>query len=216
MKKNWHHSEESRKKMSMTRKGKPHPWLKGKSLSEEHKRKISEAHKGKIPWNKDLKTGHAPWKGKKRPDLLKTNAVKTMFKIGLSPWNKGLKNPILISEKSREVSRKRWLGENNPRWRGGVYPEHLRLRWSLQHKEWSKMIKKRDNYTCILCGKVGGKLHADHIKPFALYPTERFELNNGQTLCIECHKLKTQYENKIYWSNQYCQSNERGVMPHEV
>ena len=40
------HSEEMRKKMSEAMKGKPSP-RKGKHLSEEHKRKIGEANKGK-------------------------------------------------------------------------------------------------------------------------------------------------------------------------
>lgn len=41
-----HHSEESRKKMSEARKGKP-SWNKGKHLSAETCQKLSEAHKGK-------------------------------------------------------------------------------------------------------------------------------------------------------------------------
>ena len=32
----------------------PTSWNKGKKLTEEHKRKLSEAHKGKEPWNKGL------------------------------------------------------------------------------------------------------------------------------------------------------------------
>ena len=41
-----HHSEESRKKMSEKRKGKP-SWIKGKHNSAEARKKMSEAHKGK-------------------------------------------------------------------------------------------------------------------------------------------------------------------------
>ena len=40
------HTEESRQKMSEAQKGKA-SWNKGKTLSEEHRRKLSEAHKGK-------------------------------------------------------------------------------------------------------------------------------------------------------------------------
>ena len=45
------HSEEAKKKMSEAKKGKPSP-NKGKLFSEEHKNKLSEAHKGKNIWIK--------------------------------------------------------------------------------------------------------------------------------------------------------------------
>ena len=48
-----HHSEESRRKMSESRKGKV-PWNKGKTLSEETRIKLSESNKDKVPWNKGI------------------------------------------------------------------------------------------------------------------------------------------------------------------
>lgn len=50
-----HHTEEARKKMSIALKGKyvgENNHLYGKSFTEEHKRKISEANKGQTPWSK--------------------------------------------------------------------------------------------------------------------------------------------------------------------
>jgi len=46
-------SEETKKKMSITKLGKPSP-RKGAKLSEETKRRISLSNKGQIPWNKGL------------------------------------------------------------------------------------------------------------------------------------------------------------------
>jgi hypothetical protein len=45
---NKHHSEESRKKMSNAKKGKPSPW-RGKHFSAESRKKLSISLKGK-PW----------------------------------------------------------------------------------------------------------------------------------------------------------------------
>lgn len=61
---------------------------------------------------------------------------------------------------------------------------------------------KRDHYTCRRCGRHGsymlngneifdaGLLVGDHIVPIALGGPE-FDLDNVQTLCIQCNKIKT-------------------------
>jgi hypothetical protein len=35
-------------------------------------------------------------------------------------------------------------------------------------------------------GKKGGRIRADHIKPFCLFPELRFVVSNGRTICDEC------------------------------
>lgn len=61
-------------------------------------------------------------------------------------------------------------------------------RISPKYKEWRRKVFERDFYTCAICGKVGGELNAHHIKPYAYYPELRYEVNNGITLCKNCHK----------------------------
>ena len=60
---------------------------------------------------------------------------------------------------------------------------------------WDEMRTKsliRDNYHCIKCGLKVDKPTCiiDHIKPIAL-GGEEFNLDNLQTLCLNCNKIKT-------------------------
>ena len=79
-------------------------------------------------------------------------------------------------------------GIRNPNYNGGVTP-HLRfLRNSKMYKLWRQLVFERDYWECMKCGHHGGDLHAHHIKPFKDYPELRYELSNGITLCIPCHR----------------------------
>lgn len=57
-----------------------------------------------------------------------------------------------------------------------------------QYAAWRTAVFERDGYRCAICGEVGGRLNAHHIKPFARYPDLRLDVDNGITLCEECHK----------------------------
>lgn len=109
-------------------------------------------------------------------------SIESKVKISQSRKGKGLHPGINFSGQSKET---------HHNWKGGISPKNMLIRNSFQYKEWRKAVFERDNYTCQECGVRGGViLNADHIKPFALFPGLRFELNNGRTLCKSCH-LKT-------------------------
>lgn len=75
--------------------------------------------------------------------------------------------------------------------RGKKFPwekDKKRQRHIAEYVNWRTQVFERDEYTCAICGQVGGRLNAHHIKPFKDYPQFRFDVNNGITLCEECHK----------------------------
>ncbi len=96
----------------------------------------------------------------------------------------------------------RLYGEEHPNWKGGTTAESDIIRHSEQYKEWRTKVFTRDNFTCQKCGKPKCYIEAHHTKPFALYPELRFEVDNGITLCEDCH-------NKIPNGNQFT-NNFRG------
>jgi hypothetical protein len=121
------------------------------------------------------------WKGKK-------HSIETKLKIsknrsGISSYWKSKKNPHMV-------------GDKNVNWKGGITPINKKVRHSLEYKVWRTKIFERDDYTCVWCGSKGVELNADHIKSFALFPELRFEISNGRTLCVECHKLTDNYKRK--------------------
>ena len=52
--------------------------------------------------------------------------------------------------------------------------------------EWSAAIKARD-CRCLTCGAETA-LVAHHIKPKSKYPELKYDLDNGMTLCVDCHR----------------------------
>lgn len=80
-------------------------------------------------------------------------------------------------------------GELHHNWKEGVITENEKARKVYKYKEWQLIIFKRDNYTCLKCKKKGGTLHAHHIKHFSEFPLLRYDINNGETLCIKYHFL---------------------------
>jgi len=155
--------------------------------TEEAKKKIriARARQGSNVWNKG--TNLSSTKGKPRSE-------ETKRKLKM----------IMNSPKVRNRISKALRGENNPNWKGGVTPVAMRIRSHFKYRQWRSDVFTRDDFTCQLCGKRGGGiLNADHFpKRFsaileeyeiksiesALDCEELWNVNNGRTLCLSCHK----------------------------
>ncbi len=101
------------------------------------------------------------------------------------------------SDETRRKMSDAQKGEKSHLWRGGVTSVHKQLRNSMEYKAWRKSVFERDNYSCVMCGDYGVYLQADHIKPFAYFSELRFDINNGRTLCVECHRGTPTYSSRV-------------------
>ncbi len=94
-----------------------------------------------------------------------------------------------------------WLGkkredlskEKNPAWKDGVAKNSKLLRTTTAFQEWRRKVFERDNYTCQICFRRGGLLEPHRIRNMATHPELAFDINNGITLCIGCHKKVDKY-----------------------
>ena len=81
-------------------------------------------------------------------------------------------------------------GEANGNWEGGKTSENRTIRNSPEYEEWRQSVFERDDYTCQECGERGGTLNAHHIEPLSQNRSTALDMDNGVTLCEDCHDKK--------------------------
>jgi predicted restriction endonuclease len=65
-----------------------------------------------------------------------------------------------------------------------------------EYSKWRKNVYSRDNFQCQWPGCMESKkLNAHHIKTWSEYPSLRFVVDNGITLCKNHHKMIKGMEN---------------------
>jgi len=169
-----HPSTETLKKLSESHKGYVMP--------EEQKRKISEHHRNKV--------GFGSWLiGKHQSSELIEKRVAS------------LRGKHRTEEARRKMSESH-KGEKSYLWKGGISTENKRIRKGIEFRLWRESVFARDSWICQNCGQRGGNLHPHHIKKFADFPELRFAIDNGQTLCVDCHKLTDNYGSKDNKKNE--------------
>lgn len=128
---------------------------------------------------------HTPKSRKKMSEVIKAAYLRNGVRTG---WHHSSETKQKISNSNKGKPRKGISGSKHYNWKGGVTPEEKMVRKSLEYKTWRRSVFERDKYACQHCGdNKGGNLQAHHLKGFAEFPELRFDLDNGLTLCEDCH-----------------------------
>ena len=83
-------------------------------------------------------------------------------------------------------------------WKGGRGTLRHRLMGQKKYVLWRSSVFERDLYTCQDCGAKGIYLMAHHIKSWSMYPKLRYKIENGITLCKQCHAKIDKYYERFY------------------
>lgn len=78
-------------------------------------------------------------------------------------------------------------GENHPKWNPNITDEERKIKRNYhEYSEWRSEVYKRDGYACICC-KTKGCIEAHHLNGYNWDREHRTDINNGVTLCEDCH-----------------------------
>ena len=111
------------------------------------------------------------------------------YKIKSSKAKKGRKNPMYGV-----------VGEKHPNWDPKrTHEKRVRERKTYLDRDWRLSVFERDSYKCLKCGyNKGGILVAHHLNSYHWDEDNRYNIENGVTLCEPCH---LDFHNKYGYMN---------------
>lgn len=157
-------------------------WEKTSDRQREHLQKILNRRKGKP----------APATGKHWKLSEEAKEKHRIATLNRKPMSEETKKKMSKSKMGVNSGSKHW------NWNNGATKAKQLAKNTIEYKVWRRAVYKRDNFTCQECGDNRGRnLEAHHIKPYSLFSSLIFDINNGLTLCKKCHKKTDSWGIKI-------------------
>jgi hypothetical protein len=139
------------------------------------------------------------WKVKDTSNMKGTKRYKVKRKCSTEDTKKK------ISDKLKGKN----TGNKGSNWQGGISILNKIIRERCEYHQWVYFCMKRDKYTCQKCLLVGGNLQVHHKKSFSSILKDNkiktveeaisceglWDVKNGETLCLACHKGTGTYLN---------------------
>lgn len=89
----------------------------------------------------------------------------------------------------------------------GRFEDYSEYRKTPEYSNWRLNVWARDNFSCIKCGKKRNSetmINAHHLNSFKNNIEARFDVDNGVTLCEDCHiRFHSIYTNKNNTKDQF-------------
>jgi len=206
------HSEVSRIKMSLSRIGKKQSEETKKKRGNTMKQKYANGFVGAKGMHHTEEWKNYMSKISSLNRVGKKASQETRWRMSVSHLGKKLseaqRKKMSISMKLNGHMPPILKGEKNSHWKGGVTPLYFSIRGLREMDEWRIAVFERDGYKCLRCkDDTGGNLNAHHVKPFiqilneygvkniddAIACLELWRIDNGVTLCSDCHKKEHAY-----------------------
>ena len=149
---------------------------------EEYRKKQSDAHKGKIAWNKGKHLSLEQKEKLRLAKLGKTTARKNRTMEDIFGVEKALDMKIKMAKaKTGEINFTGFRKNKNRQFRNSI-------NWKL----WREKIFIHDDFTCQKCKVRGIYIEAHHLIPVKeciklAKENLIFDVNNGISLCRKCH-----------------------------
>jgi 5-methylcytosine-specific restriction endonuclease McrA len=158
--------------------------IKGSKLSEEHKKRIGDALRGRRGMSRPISEETRQKMSKSKKGFKHSEEAKRKISIGH-------KGKTLSNETKNKISNS-LRGKKAPNWQGGISFSPYSIDWTNSLRI---SIRERDKYTCQLCGEKQGDIahHVHHID----YNKLNCSSDNLITLCKSCHSKTT--NKREYW-----------------